>query len=148
MRLTEEQIQRYSRPILVPDFGGVSQKRVLAATAVVIVRPGRLATHYALLYLIGAGVGRVELNQREACRTTAEDLIGSPILRAEHVGRDLGEALHSTLAGRNPDVELTLGCAPAAPGALDLPQTDSAAQALEVASRASLDLLLHWTRPE
>ncbi len=57
MALRDDQVRRYARHVLLPDFGGVGQERLLAATAVVDLRdPGQRA---ALDYLVAAGVGTI-----------------------------------------------------------------------------------------
>lgn len=55
--LTEEQIVRYSRHVLLPEVGGRGQRRLLEGSAHVV--GAGLAAETALLYLAAAGVGRV-----------------------------------------------------------------------------------------
>ncbi|MBF0160086.1 MAG: sulfurtransferase TusA family protein [Magnetococcales bacterium] len=54
---TEEQIERYSRQILLPRIGGSGQQRLLQ-TAMVLIGSGTMAAT-AAWYLAGAGVGRL-----------------------------------------------------------------------------------------
>ncbi len=54
---TEEQIERYSRHILLGEVGGSGQRRLLNSSAFV-VGAGGLGSP-AILYLAGAGVGRI-----------------------------------------------------------------------------------------
>jgi molybdopterin/thiamine biosynthesis adenylyltransferase len=57
VQFTEDQTERYSRHILLPDVGGQGQARLMAASAFV-VGAGGLGSP-ALLYLAAAGVGRI-----------------------------------------------------------------------------------------
>lgn len=57
MALTEEQIVRYSRQILVREVGGVGQERLLGATAT--VREGSVALQVAAAYLAAGGTSVV-----------------------------------------------------------------------------------------
>ncbi len=77
---TDEQIERYSRHILLPEVGGAGQQRLLEAK-VLIIGAGGLGSPLAL-YLAAAGVGTigivdsdaVELSnlQRQVLHTTAD----------------------------------------------------------------------------
>jgi adenylyltransferase/sulfurtransferase len=99
---TEEQIKRYSRHILLPEVGGVGQRKLLQSSALV-VGAGGLGSP-ALLYLAAAGVGRlgvadgdvVELSnlQRQVIHGTS-DLGKSKALSAEASIREI-----------NPDCEV------------------------------------------
>lgn len=57
MAFTEEQIERYSRHILLPEVGGKGQKRI-AESKVLIIGAGGLGSP-AALYLAAAGVGTI-----------------------------------------------------------------------------------------
>ena len=102
-RLTSEQIERYSRQIMVPDLGGKAQMR-LCRSRVLIIGAGGLGSP-AALYLAAAGIGtlgivdadKLELSnlQRQILHTTAD------------IGRPKVDSAKATLAKLNPDVEVT-----------------------------------------
>lgn len=102
MEFTEEQIQRYSRQIILEEVGGKGQKKLNDAS-VLIVGAGGLGSPIAL-YLAAAGIGTIGLIdgdvvdlsnlQRQVLHTTAH--VGTPKVES---GRLLLEAL-------NPDVHV------------------------------------------
>jgi hypothetical protein len=61
MALTEPQIRRYSRHVLLPDVGGTGQSRLLAATVLVDLAVDTPAATVAATYLAAAGVGTLVL---------------------------------------------------------------------------------------
>src|SRR6266481_3036061 len=99
-RLTTEQIERYSRQIMVPDLGGKGQIR-LRQGRVLVVGAGGLGSP-AAFYLAAAGVGTLGLMdpdtvditnlQRQILHTTAD------------VGKPKVESATRTLKALNPDV--------------------------------------------
>lgn len=80
MPLTDAQVDRYSRQIILPEVGGIGQEKLLAAR-VQIGATGVLAA-WAARYLVAAGVGEVTL------------------------APPLAEALRASLADLNPDCRL------------------------------------------
>ena len=59
MPLTNDQIARYSRQIIIPQMGGHAQERLLSSRIVVIA--SREDLEEPLAYLVGAGVGDIDL---------------------------------------------------------------------------------------
>ena len=104
IRLSTDQIERYSRQIMIPDLGGKGQIRLRQAR-VLIIGIGGLGSP-AALYLAAAGLGtlglvdpdRVELSnlQRQIVHTTAE-------LTQRKV-----ESAKAKISKLNPDVEVVV----------------------------------------
>jgi len=109
MTLTEAQVDRWSRQIILPDVGGRGQERLLAA-AVTVTGRGPAADH-AVLLLERAGVGRIDRDAEPPARASVlVDLDGQPAALAARavtdgvplvVGRlHGGSVVAATLLGR------------------------------------------------
>ncbi|MBE3604093.1 hypothetical protein IMX07_10705 [bacterium] len=59
MTLSDRQIERYSRQIIVPGFGGAAQERLLAARLAILADSNEVEP--ALSYFAGAGIGHITL---------------------------------------------------------------------------------------
>lgn len=59
--MRDEQVRRYARHILLPDFGGLGQTALLVSAAVIDLRTGDPAASIAGRYLAAGGVGTVVL---------------------------------------------------------------------------------------
>ncbi|KKM12423.1 adenylyltransferase [Clostridiales bacterium PH28_bin88] len=102
MDFTEEQIQRYSRHIILKEVGGKGQRKLLGSR-VLVVGAGGLGSPVSF-YLAAAGVGTigivdsdtVELSnlQRQILHSTAD------------VGKPKVESAKRTLTALNPDVQV------------------------------------------
>jgi molybdopterin-synthase adenylyltransferase len=102
IRLTTDQIERYSRQIMVPDLGGKAQIR-LRQSRVLVIGAGGLGSP-AAFYLAAAGIGtlgivdpdNVELSnlQRQILHATAD------------IGRQKVESAKAKLNNLNPDTEI------------------------------------------
>jgi molybdopterin/thiamine biosynthesis adenylyltransferase len=83
--LTDDQIERYSRQIILPEVGGLGQERLLGSRIALLAEIEDLTP--ALSYLAGAGIGviRIISPQRDGAmrRAAAEALELNPEVRVE-----------------------------------------------------------------
>ena len=59
MALSDQQIERYARQIIVPGVGGIAQERLLSARMMLAGKAIDVAS--VLFYLVGAGIGEIQL---------------------------------------------------------------------------------------
>jgi molybdopterin/thiamine biosynthesis adenylyltransferase/molybdopterin converting factor small subunit len=100
--LTEEQMLRYSRQIMIPEVGTAGQRKLLDAK-VLIVGAGGLGSPSAV-YLAAAGVGTlgiVDNDELELSNLQRQILHHTP-----DVGRPKVESAQETIARYNPDVRV------------------------------------------
>lgn len=95
--LTEAQIARFSRHVLLREVGGRGQARLLAATVALsrLDAEGRACA----LWLARAGVGRLRLPDERSPAPAADP---SGLLFASDAGRPLGEAVRERLRFHHP----------------------------------------------
>jgi adenylyltransferase/sulfurtransferase len=104
--MNDEQLLRYSRQILLPQFGVEGQERLLAST-VLIVGAGGLGSPVAL-YLAAAGVGRLIVADHD--RVDLTNLQRQILHATDRIGIAKVESAQRTLHALNPEVEvLTIG---------------------------------------
>lgn len=104
MQLSNDEIRRYSRHLILPEVGMAGQKKI-CSTSVLCVGAGGLGSPIAM-YLAAAGVGKIGIVdfdtvdfsnlQRQILHTTAD------------VGRSKAESAKETIAGLNPGVEVVI----------------------------------------
>ena len=100
--LTEEQIQRYSRHILLPEVGGEGQRELLASS-VLVVGAGGLGSP-ALLYLAAAGVGRLGVADGDTVEVS--NLQRQIIHGTSDVGKSKVLSAQETIREINPDCQV------------------------------------------
>ncbi len=98
--LTEEQIRRYSRHIILPQVGGVGQRKLLSAR-VLLLGAGGLGSP-AALYLAAAGVGTLGIVDFDV--VDLSNLQRQILHGVEDVGRPKVESAAETIRSINPDV--------------------------------------------
>ncbi|HET7765461.1 MAG TPA: molybdopterin-synthase adenylyltransferase MoeB [Burkholderiales bacterium] len=100
--MTDEQLLRYSRHILLPELGVEGQQKLLSATALVIGAGGLGSP--AALYLAAAGVGTIVLADGDDVDLT--NLQRQILHTAESVGKPKSESGRASLARINPEIEI------------------------------------------
>lgn len=138
--MTDDQLLRYSRHILLDEIGIDGQERILASHALVIGAGGLGSP--ALLYLAAAGVGRITLVdddavdltnlQRQIAHTTAR--VGMPkVDSAAQAMRELNPELHLTALQQRVDAALLDRLVPGADVVLDCSDNYATRQAINAA---------------
>ena len=100
MSLSDSQLDRYARHIVLREIGGEGQNKLLAAT-VAIVGAGGIGAP-ALLYLAAAGVGTLRVIDDD--RVTLDNLQRQVLFGAGDVGRSKAQVAGESVARLNPDV--------------------------------------------
>jgi molybdopterin/thiamine biosynthesis adenylyltransferase/molybdopterin converting factor small subunit len=100
--LTEQQVLRYSRHIIMPQVGSVGQRKLMEAR-VLVLGAGGLGSP-AALYLALAGVGTLGIVDFDA--VDLSNLQRQILHRTEDVGRLKVESARETISARNPDVRV------------------------------------------
>jgi len=102
VNLTEEQIERYSRHIILPEVGGKGQEKLLAGK-VLLVGAGGLGSP-AGLYLAAAGVGTIGVIDADVVDLT--NLQRQVIHFTADLGRPKVESAAAKMRAINPDVDV------------------------------------------
>lgn len=100
--MTDEQLLRYSRHILLPELGVEGQARLLAAHAVVIGAGGLGSP--AALYLASAGIGRITLADGDIVDLT--NLQRQILHSTASIGRPKAVSGRDSLLRLNPEVDV------------------------------------------
>lgn len=102
MEFSQDEIQRYSRNILLSEVGETGQKKIRAAK-VLIVGAGGLGSPVAY-YLAAAGVGKIGLVDYDC--VDLSNLQRQILHRTEDVGRLKVESAREKLLALNPNIEV------------------------------------------
>ena len=102
MGLTEQQIERYSRHIILEQIGGAGQEKLLSSK-VLIVGAGGLGSP-AALYLAAAGVGIIGIIDADKVDTT--NLQRQIIHHTSDVGLEKVKSAENKIRAINPDVSV------------------------------------------
>ena len=124
MSLTDAQIDRYSRQIIVPRIGGLGQERLLAARILLVGDTRDIET--PLAYLVGAGVGTicVKHSADQALFTENRDLNPDVSIEIADESRghiDLALVIVGSEAARKAADEINRHAQPAVIARLDAP---------------------------
>ena len=106
MNLNEEQIERYSRHIILQGVGGEGQERLLNGR-VLIIGAGGLGAPVAL-YLAAAGVGHIGIIDADV--VDISNLQRQVIHFTPDIGRPKVESAKEKMNQINPDVNVTTYC--------------------------------------
>ena len=100
MTLTDAQLDRYARHIVLKEIGGEGQRRLLAAS-VAMVGAGGIGSP-ALHYLAAAGIGRIRMIDDD--QVALANLQRQPLFGTGDIGRLKVEVAGEAVARLNPDV--------------------------------------------
>ena len=100
MSLSDEQLERYARHIVLKEIGGGGQLRLLASH-VILIGVGGIGSP-ALQYLASAGVGR--LTAIDDDNVSLDNLQRQILFGSKDVGRATAEVAAEAVASLNPDV--------------------------------------------
>lgn len=100
--LREDQIERYSRQIILPNIGGKGQEKLLNAR-VLIIGAGGLGSP-ASLYLAAAGIGTLGIVDSDAVETN--NLQRQILHSTNTVGKPKADSAKERISELNPDVKV------------------------------------------
>lgn len=100
MSLSDEQLERYARQLVLADWGAAQQEAVGGAAAIV-VGAGALGTIVAA-YLAGAGFGRLGIVDDDTVELS--NLARQPLYSTTDLGQGKAEVLARRVGALNPDV--------------------------------------------
>lgn len=102
MRLTDEQLDRYARHIVLKDIGGAGQKKLLASH-ILIIGAGGIGCP-AIQYLTAAGVGTLTIVDDDI--VSLSNLQRQILFSADDIGKPKVEAAKNAAQKINPDIRI------------------------------------------
>ena len=102
MAMTDEQIERYSRHIILKEVGAKGQKKLLKGKVLIIGAGGLGAP--AAMYLAAAGVGTIGIV--DADEVDLSNLQRQIIHSTADIGKAKVKSAKETMNAMNPDVEV------------------------------------------
>ena len=105
MSLTDDQLDRYARQMVLREIGAVGQLR-LRESHVVLIGAGGIGSP-AALYLAAAGIGRITLIDND--KVSLANLQRQILFRTADIDADKVQTAQASLAALNPDVA-AVGC--------------------------------------
>jgi adenylyltransferase/sulfurtransferase len=100
--LSDDELERYARHIVLPQVGGVGQRRLKAASVAIVGAGGIGST--AIPALAGAGIGQVTIIDDDVVDRT--NLHRQPIFRDGQVGQPKADLAAEFVRALNPEVEV------------------------------------------
>jgi len=100
MTLSDDELDRYARHIVLPQVGGVGQQRLKAASIAVVGAGGIGAA--AIPALAGAGVGKLTIIDGDV--VDLSNLQRQPLYRTDDIGQPKAALAAAFVAARNPHV--------------------------------------------
>lgn len=104
MQLSNEEIRRYSRHLILPEVGLAGQKKI-CSTSVLCIGAGGLGSPIAM-YLAAAGIGKIGIVDFDM--VDFSNLQRQIIHSTDDVGRPKCKSAQDTIHGINPNVEVVL----------------------------------------
>ena len=104
MQLSNDEIRRYSRHLILPEVGMAGQKKI-CSTSVLCIGAGGLGSPIAM-YLAAAGIGKLGLVDFDT--VDFSNLQRQLLHGTDDVGRHKGESARDTIKSLNPNVEVVL----------------------------------------
>lgn len=99
--LSDDELERYARHLVLPQIGGIGQRR-LKAGKILIVGAGGVASG-AIPALAGAGIGRLTIVDDDA--VDASNLQRQWLFRDDQIGQSKAELATAFVEGLNPSIE-------------------------------------------